>query len=266
MPDSPPFASAMRWTVALTLAALFATSPSAQTFPEPSAELCAPYRQGPLRHRQVASYYGAVSDDPASFFWLDVWYRPEYLNEPYLDAIPDPNGRPQRDLLFDLDNLNGQPLPLAERRRARPQQRTFFSLLLTGGVAHMTLDRITRGFARQWDTETVDGVITRPVPDFVRTGRIVVGMEEIAFPSQRYLPGERQREEFFASFNAAGGFSALLRCDVAGTVVVPFCNYYERADLFELKIGGFRPDQLDLLDTIREHARNFTACLTLEGE
>jgi hypothetical protein len=44
------------------------------------------------------------------------------------------------------------------------------------------------------------------------------------------------------------------------------CGLKEKSEFFEMDIGGFRRNQLDRLEVIRRHARNFTACLTWEGE
>ena len=65
--------------IATIAAVLFGQPGFAEEFPKPSAELCQKYRQGPVIHKRMPIYKGEPSVDPASFYWADIWFRPEYL-------------------------------------------------------------------------------------------------------------------------------------------------------------------------------------------
>lgn len=260
-------------TVAFTL--VVASSAQAEAHRVLSAEVCSVYRQGPVVHRRMPVYYGEPSAHPSSLYFVDVWFRPEYLFDPSAASLPRPDGLPIRSLLFDVNVEDGQPLPLAYRRRALPSEDRFFTLLLSGGVAHLPLDRILNSFANSFltpDSHT-SSHIDLHTPEIHPTGEIVFGMERIEIPSAKifnppnldfeYKP---EIQDFYANFDNGGAITALMECTLAGSRDVPHCSLFEKSEYFEMSISGFRRNQLDQLELIRKHARNFTTCLTWEGE
>lgn len=250
----------------LTLAASMVTAinVAADEFPEPSAELCSIYRQGPVVHRRMPVYYGAPSEDPNSFYWIDVWFRPEYLNSSGLAGLPRPDGLPDRDLLFDINIKDGQPVPLEYRRSSRPQEDGFYRLLLLGGVDGLAIDRYLSTFAN-WHVFERDRFRNGEIPQVIWTGDFVSGMERIELPDLRQFSSFPELRDFFAE-HVEGQISAVMKCTQSGSRPVPHCQLKEKSQSFEMSISGFRRNQLDQLDTIRRHARNFAACLTWEGE
>lgn len=91
-------------------------------------------------------------------------------------------------------------------------------------------------------------------------------MEVLDVPSMTYYDWDTRRETLFADLSDTGQITAVMSCDVDGTVPLPHCDLKEKSEFFEMDIGGFSRNQLDQLEIIRKHARNFTACLTWEGE
>lgn len=250
--------------LALTILLMSLFTATAQEYPEPSAELCSIYRQGPVVHRRMPVYYGAPSEDPNSFYWIDVWFRPEYENSSGFAGLPRPDGMPERDLLFDINIEDGQPVPLEYRRSARPQEDGFFSLLLLGGVNGLAIDRYLSTFAN-WHVFERVRFRNGEIPQVIWTGDFASGMERIELPDIRQFSSFPELRDFFAE-PVEGQISAVMRCTRAGSRPVPHCDLKEKSELFEMDIGGFRRDQLDQLELIRRHARNFAACLTWEGE
>lgn len=248
--------------LALTILLMSPVTATAQEYPEPSAALCSIYRQGPVVHRRMPVYFGAPSEDPNSFYWIDVWFRPEYLNSSGFAGLPRPDGLPDRDLLLNINIEDGQPVPLEYRRSARPQEDGFYSLLLLGGLQHKPIASWLAIFAN-WNYRRV---WAGEIPDFTTTGEVHAGMEVLDVPSMTYYNWDTRRETLFADLSDTGQITAVMSCYVYGTVPVPHCQLKEKSQSFEMSISGFRRNQLDQLEIIRKHARNFTACLTWEGE
>ena len=243
-------------TVAVALiTATIVVSANAETpsYPEPSAELCSVYRQGPVVHRRMPIYYAEPSEDPASFYWADVWFRPEYLFDPALEGLPRPDGLPERDLLFHLDITTGQPLPLDYRRSARPQQKHFFSLLLTGGRNHLPNGRVV----------SILGA-TEENRSWERTGEFFYSFEKVQIVGPVTFQSGRPRDDVFVA-PAAENELAVMACSPKGFDRVPSCHVYEKAKLFSMNFGNIRMNQLDELGAARNHTQNFTACLTWNG-
>lgn len=224
------------------------------TYPEPSAELCSIYRQGPVVYQRMPIYYTEPSEDPASFYWVDVWFRPEYLFDPALDGLPRPDGLPERDLLFDLDITTGQPLPLDYRRSARPQEDNFFTMLLTGGRNHLPNSRVVSIIGATEENRTWE-----------RTGKLFYSFEKVQIVGPIAPQVGRPRDDVFVA-PAAEGDVAVMACSPKGFDLVPHCQVYEKAKLFAMQFGGIRMNQLDELEVARKLAQNFTACLTWNGE
>jgi hypothetical protein len=241
--------------IALVLWAMFRpANAEILAYPTPSAELCSVYRQGPVVHQRMPIYYAYPSEDPESFYWVDVWFRPEYLFDPALEGLPRPDGLPERDLLFDLDITTGQPLPLDYRRSVRPQDKTFFSLLLNGGRNHLPNSRMVSiigasEIGRTWK----------------RTGEFFYSFEKTEIVGPVRPQAGRPRDDVFVA-PAADGDVAVMGCSPKGFDRVPSCQVYEKAKLFSMNFGEFRMNQLDELKIARQHAQNFTACLTWNGE
>lgn len=238
------------YKLALLLPTLIAAAQAsfAQEFPTPSAEMCQKYRQGPVVHKRMPIYKEMPSADPASFYWADIWFRPEYLNSPFLDGMKEPDGLPQRDLLFTLDITTGQPVPYEYRQSADPREDNFFALLLTGGRNHRPASRVipTRANAKmnaKW----------RP------TGEMFHGFERVEV-DDIWPAWAGQTEVFIAP--APENDLAVLTCRVMGSVPVPHCKITEKSKIFEMDYGGIRVNQLNQLEEMRQHARDFTACLS----
>ncbi|MBC7144742.1 MAG: hypothetical protein H5U24_04975 [Thioclava marina] len=238
---------------------------AAKDYPEPSAELCSIYRQGPVVHRRMPVYYGAPSEDSSAFYWIDFLFRPEYLFDLGTADLPRPDGLPNRDLLFDINIADGQPLPLEYRRSARPQEDRFFTLLLLGGLEGLQIDRYLATFAN-WHIYERDRFRNGEIPQVIWTGDFVSGIERIELQDLRQYSSFPEMEDFFADLTDEGEITAVMSCDIDGTVPLSHCDLKEKSEFFEMDIGGFRRNQLDRLEVIRRHARNFTACLTWEGE
>lgn len=263
----------MRYSLGLMLGLTILLGPTikatAEEFPKPSAELCSIYRQGPVVHRRMPVYYGAPSADPKSFYWIDIWFRPEYLFDPSTTDLPRPDGFPNRDLLFDVNIADGQPLPLADRRSARPQDRSFFTLLLMGGLEGLSIDRYLSIFA-DWHIYEGDRFRNGELPAVIWSGDYISGMERFDIPDLRpyslplsgYAPPV---DDFFAE-RGDEHILAVMRCTQVGSRPVPGCEIKEKSEFFELSIGGFRRDQLDELERIRQLANNFATCLTWKEE
>lgn len=126
------------------------------------------------------------------------------------------------------------------------------------------LDRLLNGFANSeiGPEDFTDGRFTPRIPQVVRTGKMFHGFERIDIPSARILPFQTSRQDWFAQFDAEGAITAVMECAVPGTVPLANCSIDAKTEYFEMEVGGFRRNQLDELETILTHARNFTACLT----
>ena len=242
-----------------------AANVAAEAFPKPSAELCSIYRQGPVEHYRMPVYYGAPSEDPNSFYWIDVWFRPEYLFSPGTGNMSRPDGLPDRDQLFDINIADGQPLPYDYRRSARPQEDEFFTMLLRGGRQQEPIEKWLTLFAN-WHLYEREKFLAGEIPTFTKAGNSIAGLEELNVPSARKQVWEAQGQTLFAGFSDSGQIAAVMACDVDGTVPVPHCMLTEKSEFFEMSVSGFRRNQLDQLATVRQHAQNFTACLTWKGE
>ena len=227
-----------------------------------SAEACSIYRTGAKEHRRMPVYYGFPSADPSSFYWIDIWINPEYENMRWLAGLPRPDGLPKSNLLLDIEIVDGRPVKREYPNRTSVSKKTYFSMLLKSGVNHLPLARILRAFANFPPELGQD-----EIPRIVRTGEFVSGMERIDIPS--YKPSKSEigpRYDWYAEFDKNDQVTALMQCNLPGSVPNPSCELYEKGPHFEADIGQFRRNQLDQLGLIRKHARNFATCLTWKGE
>lgn len=238
--------------IATIAAVLFGQPGFAEEFPKPSAELCQKYHQGPVVHKRIPIYKGEPSADPASFYWADIWFRPEYLFDPFLDGLAEPDGLPQRDLLFDMEITTGQPLSDEDRTLADPRKDNYFTILLTGGRSSWPSSRVipTRANAdmnAKW----------RP------TGEIFHGFERVEVDD--IMIWAKGKNNVYIS-SAPNNDLTVLTCDNIGAYPVPHCDILEKSTIFEMDYGGLRVNQLNQLNEMIKNARDFTACLSWKGE
>ena len=227
---------------------------AALEFPQPSAALCEKYRQGPVVNEKLPIYYGEVSEDPASFYWADIWYRPEYLADPFIHGLERPDGLPERDISFAMDISTGQPLPYEYRMSADPTKDNFFSLLLLGGRNHLPISRLIAVYAN-----APEGAAWR------RTGEFLHGYELIEVEGRVSSPNFPTDELLYVGTSPSGDLSVMV-CDNVGSVPVPHCEVREKTESFQAKMGLIRVNQLDQLQSMLSNARAFTACLMWNGE
>ncbi|MCA0401943.1 MAG: hypothetical protein LCH38_14140 [Proteobacteria bacterium] len=226
------------------------------------SNICSPYRSKALKNQKIPIYYGIPSDNLESFYMIDVWFDSEYEYIGGMAGLPRPDGLPKRDLLFDINIDDGKPLSLEFRNSANPKTKGFFTLLLLGGVNHLPLSRVLNSFAN-----APYGASLGKVPTIVRTGELISGMGRIDIPS--YIPDKGETapgHDWYAEISESGEFTALMRCNISGTVPIPHCRLHEKFMYFEGELSSFRRDQLDKLHLIRHHAKNFTTCLTWSGK
>lgn len=227
---------------------------AALEFPQPSAALCEKYRQGPVVNEKLPIYYGEVSEDPASFYWADIWYRPEYLTDPFIHNLGRPDGLPERDISFAMDISTGQPLPYEYRMSVDPRKDDVFSLLLLGGRNQFPIDRAIAVYANA------------PLGAKWRgTGEFLYGYELVEVEGRVKIPNRKTSEEIYIN-EAPSGDLSIMECVNVGSAPVPHCQVLEKSEFFEMNISGIRVDQLDQLQSMLSNARAFTACLMWNGE
>jgi hypothetical protein len=221
--------------------------------------VCAPYRQGPTVSQRMPIYSKTPSLDRSAFRWIEVTYRPEYLASDF--NPPRDDGLPQRDLLFELDIDTGQPVPLKDRKKYNPITDNVFRILLAG-TPYFALKRVLPIYA---NTEVKsEDYAPGPYEHLVRrTGERLAGYQRVEI--ERPLLRVSDSEIFIADAKGAP-LTSVMECSMLGTRVNPSCTLYEETESFEVKVGGFRRNQLDKIESIKGHARRFIACLTWKGD
>ncbi len=243
----------------------------AQEFPQPSSELCAPYRKNDVVQSRIAEYFGRRSPDPkdpATYRWLDVWFNPDYENNRGLAGLPNPDGSPKDGLYLDLHKKDGSPLPESFlKHRISPRWDDYFRLLIRTHINYAPLSRAIRIFGNlKVSLDHSD------IPAIEHTGEFAGGMERFNIPGALPVGSgdpaweNKIRSDWYADISPEGGYAALMECDLPGSVPVPHCHIFEKSRYFEMHISGIRRTQMDQVPAIRKHARNFTACLTWKGE
>lgn len=238
----------------IAASALPAGAALGQEFPKPSAEICGIYRQGPVIHQRIPIYFGRPSEDPNSFYWQDIWFRPDYIANPALEGLGRPDGLPERDLLFELDIDSGQPMPFKLRRSISPKVDNHFILLLRGGANGMPVERViaTRANApvgsKWWGTGEMQGEF-----------------ELIDVENRKKARWRKYQDNIYVA-SAPNNEIAVMECSAEANVPIPHCDIIEKSEMFEMDYGGLRLNQLGQLGNMRKHAQNFTACLTCNGE
>lgn len=237
------------------LALLLAFCPTlAIAGPEPSAEICETFRKGPVEHEKIATYAGLASDDPRDVRFLDIWYRPEYSVGGMAD-LPRDDGLPNRDLLFDINLPDGQPLPYDLRMHASPMTSTFFTLLLLGGRSHLPVERmvyIVAGAPLDWSD---------PRPrTWAGTGDWIGPYERVKVEGEAQYSAESQTIR--VQMTLGGEVTSVLACDLPNAYRNPSCKVSEKAAHWEMKASGLRLNQLEQLDRMRQIAQDFSACLS----
>ncbi|WP_227754433.1 hypothetical protein [Stagnihabitans tardus] len=218
----------------------------------PSAERCAIFRQGPLQHDRLATYAGRPTNDARETRWLDLWYRPDY---DFGGPSGGPDGLPNRSLLVDINLPDGQPLPKAYRNSANPMTKSFFTVLLSGGAGDRAIERIVYSvtsapLAWEW-----------PRPrTWVKTGETIGPYTRVEVEGAADW-AKAERDVYVQT--VGDEVISVMNCDKPGTELNPSCQVYEKAAQWEINILGFRRNQLDQLDRIRQLSQDFAACLTL---
>lgn len=239
-------------------AANFSTS-IAYDAPTPNATLCSTYREGHLKTLEIPVYDWSVKGRKL-LYWSAWVFTEAYDAFPNSPRFTD-SGDPEYANAFDINIPDGKAIPYNQRLDMKPSQDTVFGVLVRS-VIGQSLGRIIPILADVplTDEDFKDGQLEFRPPNFKRTGEMFHGYERITVIDAQPVDG--LYTQIFIEEDEGKNLIGVLTCNSPGSVPVPHCQLYEHLGPWELKISQFRRNQMDQIETIKKHARAFTACLT----